>query len=372
MSARTIPIFVSAGDPSGDIAGFHLIEGLKSKCDNVVFFGLGGERMRRAGQQQLIEGNRLAVMGFWEVAKKAIFFRKLMNRAVLTIVREKPRVVVLIDYPGFNLRLARKIGSLKIPIVYYISPQVWAWGAGRIHRIKELVDFMLLILPFEKDLYDRAGIKNEFVGHYLLDDIEESLIKKPYDRDSDLILLMPGSRPQEIERMLPVMLKSAMILSQKGRWRFAVAGVQGNIDYQRYLERAGVKADLIIGDTRKLIARSRLVITSSGTATLETGIIGRPMIVIYKMGFLTHFLARLLIRIDRIGLINITASKRVVPELIQSQATPERISRAALDLLNDKAAAVDMVRQLNEVVSNLGTEGASMRAATAIGEYIGC
>jgi len=163
---------------------------------------------------------------------------------------------------GFNLRLAERIKPLGIPIIYYISPQIWAWAGGRIKQIKRLVDRMLLILPFETEMYNKAGVPNEFVGHYLLDDI-----------DSDLILLMPGSRPQEVQRMLPVLLQSAFLLSRMGDYRFAIAAVEGNIDYEAYSKNANIPIEVVYGRSRELAAESRLVITSSGTATLETGII---------------------------------------------------------------------------------------------------
>jgi len=372
MSANNIPIFISAGDPSGDIAGSLLLNELKNKNENFLFLGLGGERMRRAGQEQLVDGSELAVLGFWEVAKKAFFFKKILRDAVRMIEERRPKAVILIDYPGFNLRLAERIKPLGIPIIYYISPQVWAWASGRIEQIKRLVDKMLLILPFETDIYDKAGVPNEFVGHYLLDDIDPQYIKAPYNPDSNLILLMPGSRPQEVQRMLPTLIKSAEILSQRGDYRFAVAAVEGNIDYDAYMKQSRTPIEVIKGRTRQLIAESRLVVTSSGTATLETGIIGRPMIVIYRTGMITYMIARRLVKLTMIALINISAGKKIVPELIQGEARPENIAAEADKFLQDDKYCRGVINQLNSITEKLAESGASAKAAEAIMRIVNC
>ncbi len=277
-----------------------------------------------------------------------------------------------IDYPGFNLRLAEKIKHLRIPIIYYISPQIWAWGGGRIKQIARLVDMMLLILPFEKDIYDNAGVKNQFVGHYLLDDLSPAHIKAPYNLDSEQIALLPGSRPQEIEKMLPTMIKAAEILYKKKKWHFVIAGIEGNIDYSKYLHSSDFPIEIVKGKTRDIITSSRLVITSSGTATLEAGIIGRPMIVIYKTGWLTYQIARNLVKLDKIALINITAGKKIVPELIQAQATPYNIAAEASRIIEDRDLSLRIVTELNQATNLLGSPGASQKAADIIRGYINC
>jgi len=372
MSGNTIPLFISAGDPSGDIAGSLLLRELKASCSGLSFIGLGGERMKAAGQEQTVPGSALAVMGFWEVARKFRFFRKLLSDTVETIRERKPRAVILIDYPGFNLRLAEMIEPFEIPIIYYISPQIWAWGANRITKIRKSVDLMLVILPFEKQIYDKAGVRSEFVGHYLLDDMERKHIKAPYNSESDLIMLMPGSRPQEVQRMLPTMLDAAEILAIEGKWRYAIAAVDTGIEYTSYLEQRDLPVEIVKGHTRELIADSRLVITSSGTATLETGIIGRPMIVVYKTGVMTYIIARLLIKIDKVALINICGEKKIVPELIQGKATAERIAAEASRFLADPTLARNVISELNKTVDRLGSSGSVARAAGAILEYINC
>ncbi len=365
-------IFLSAGDPSGDIAGSLLIKQLQTDNNKLEFIGLGGRRMQASGQLQIVDSTKLAVLGFWEVAKKFMFFRRLMSDTIALIKENKPKVIVLIDYPGFNLRLAKKIKSLGIPVVYYISPQIWAWGKRRITEIKRNVNMMLLILPFEKKIYDEAGIDYKFIGHYLLDDMDNKYIKMPYDVDSDLIVLMPGSRPQEVQRMLPPLLDAARLLSSGRNLRFVVAGVKGDINYDSYIKGSGLPLQVVFGKTRDLIRDSRLVITSSGTATLETAIIGRPMIVIYKTGLLTYLIARRLVKLKKIALVNITAGENIVPELIQNQATPDSIAREAARILNDRNLSLDVVNRLNRLTDSLGSGGVSIRAAEVIGEFIKC
>lgn len=363
-------IFISVGDPSGDIAGSHLMHELKKRRPGLSFWGFGGRKMESAGQLQLANRNELSVMGFWEVAKKFLFFKRLMNETVLKIRQEKPIAIILVDYPGFNLRLAERIRDLKVPIIYYISPQIWAWGQKRIHDIKRLVDTMLLILPFEPEIYDRAGVRNKFVGHYLLDDINDELIRSPYNTDSDLILLMPGSRPQEIQRMLPTLLGAASNLAVKRDFRFAIAAVDEEIDYPSYLADIPFPVEIVKGRARDLINESRLVLTSSGTATLEIGIIGRPMVVIYKTGWLTFQIAKRLVKVDKIALINWVAGEKIVPELIQHDAVPEKIAAEADRFLNDTELARRTVNRLHETVALLGETGTASRAADTVMELI--
>jgi lipid-A-disaccharide synthase len=369
---EAIEVFVSAGDPSGDIAGGHLLRQLIEINGSCRFFGLGGRRMAALGQVQFVPGEKLAVIGFWEVAKKFSFFKDLLENMVQEITTRRPKAIILIDYPGFNLRLAKKIKALNIPIIYYISPQIWAWGGKRIKLIKKLVDLMLVILPFEKDIYDRVGLNNQFVGHYLLDDIPPEYIKASYNIESDLISLLPGSRPQEIEKMLPVLLDTARLLHKNKKYRFAIAAVEGNFDYQKYLNKIDFPVEIQKGKTRELVAQSRLVITSSGTATLETGIIGRPMIVIYKTGTITYLIARSVVKLDMIALINISAGRKIVPELIQSDASPANIAQEAQKILDNPQVALNIVSQLNQVADNLGGPGAGKRAAQAVWEFIKC
>ncbi|HWR82922.1 MAG TPA: lipid-A-disaccharide synthase, partial [Candidatus Deferrimicrobium sp.] len=318
-------VFVSSGDPSGDVAAARLLTALSSLIPTLDVFGLGGEQLRQFGQRQLAEGSDLAVLGFYEVARRYPFFRRLLTRCVDEIRHRRPAAVILVDYPGFNLRLAARVKFLGIPVIYYIAPQVWAWGARRVNDIKRDIDLMLVILPFEEQFFRKHGVTAHFVGHYLLDEISREYVSSPIPARGNLCLL-PGSRPQEIMRMLPTMLASAQQHNRAYGTKATIAAIKGRFDYESCVRRHAYK-DIQVSyeDSRRIIHESALVLAASGTATLETAIIGRPMIVIYKTGFITYHIARRLVRLDNIALANLVLGEKVVPELIQSQAYPERI-----------------------------------------------
>lgn len=363
-------LFISAGDPSGDNATGRVVEHLKSKYADLRLFGLGGPRLKALGQEQLAAGADLAVLGFWEVAKRYLFFRRLFHRCIDEIKERKPSAVVLVDYPGFNLRLARKLKPLGIPIIYYISPQVWAWGKKRLHQIQAYVDRMLVILPFEEEFYRQHGVKCDFTGHYLLEDIPKEYIgsQPPGNRQ---IALLPGSRPQEIQRMLQPMLETAELMRRKHGARAVVAGVRGIFDYEAACQQVGPDTVTIRYDNaRTVVFESDIVLTASGTATLETGIIGRPMVVMYRTGFLTYQIARRLVTLDNIALVNLVLGERAVPELIQSQASPEALAAELGRYWADETYRGEVIEKLKRVPGLLGGSGASVNAAGIIEQYL--
>jgi len=363
-------LFISAGEQSGDNAAAKLAEAISNKDNKVTFIGLGGKRLADLGQIQLADSNELSVIGFWEVARRIFFFRKLMNKCVSEIELKKPNAVILIDYPGFNLRLAKRIKKLNIPIIYYISPQIWAWGKKRVDEIRELIDIMLPILPFEEKFYQEAEISCHYVGHYLLEEIPDEQISSAIPLNGHLGLL-PGSRKQEIERMLPVMISTAEMFHKKTGLNAVVAGISGKIDYQKYLNKQNSEFISVEYDnSRQVIYNSKLVLTASGTATLETGIIGRPMVVIYKTGFLTYQIAKRLIELDKIALINLVLENKVVPELIQNDATPENILSHLLQLYSNDEKYSTMKSKLDNVKNLLGDGKASRKAADIILNYL--
>jgi lipid-A-disaccharide synthase len=363
-------LFISAGEQSGDNAAAKLAEAISIKDNQVTFIGLGGKRLAELGQIQLADVDDLSVIGFWEVAPRIFFFRKLMQKCVYEIEKNKPDAVILIDYPGFNLRLARKIKKLKIPIIYYISPQIWAWGKKRLDEIRELVDLMLPILPFEEKFYNDAEIKCQYVGHYLLEDIPGEQIASIIPVDGNLALL-PGSRKQEIERMLPVMLSSAEKFYNSTGIKSVVAGIKDKIDYDSYIsEQKSEFISVVYDNPRQVIYDSQLVLTASGTATLETGIIGRPMVVIYKTGYLTYQIAKRLIKLDKIALINLVLEEKIVPEIIQYEATADKIYLELQQLYSNKEKYLAIKNKLDSVKDLLGDGMASQKAADIILNYI--
>ena len=366
----TSQIFISAGEPSGDNAGSLLLSALKSKRRDISFFGLGGKRMFKEGQEQLVESARLAVMGFWEVAGHFSFFRKLLHQSLDEIKKRRPRCVILIDYPGFNLRLARKVKELGIPVIYYISPQVWAWGHQRVAEIKANVEKLIVILPFEKEFYQKQGMESDFVGHYLLEDIPPEYISSSIPAHGHLALL-PGSRPQEIKRLLPPMLDAAVRFNKEYGTKAVVAGVSGVYEYDSVLKATGGESVSIACDNpRKVIFESSLVLTKSGTATLESAIIGRPMMVAYKTSFISYLIARKLIKLDKIALVNLVLGKKIVSELIQNDANADNMYFELKKLRDNKEYFGNIKRELDMVPNVLGGAGASGRAAEIILKYI--
>jgi len=366
-------LFLSAGDPSGDIAASRLLDAIHEIKPDIGCLGLGGPKLKQLGQEQLADGADLAVLGFWEVAKRARFFSRLLTRCEQEIKRRSPQCIVLVDYPGFNLRLAKRVRSLGIPIVYYISPQVWAWGRSRLKKMRELVDLMLVILPFEEELYSGHGVDCHFVGHYLLEDIPQSYIGSALPGSGQLALL-PGSRRQEIDRMLPVMLRSASAYCRQTGNRAVVAAVLGVYDFDSAITKYSPEGvQIVYDDPRRVLYESDLVLTASGTATLETAIIGRPMVIIYKTSFLTYQIARWLVKVDKIGLVNWVLGEKVVPELIQGDASQDNILRKLLRYRDDGVYRDQILARLKSVPGLLGGPKASHGAAELIlqkaGEY---
>ncbi len=363
-------LFISAGDPSGDNAAARLVASLKTTHPKLSLVGLGGPRLKAAGQELLAEPSDLAVLGFWEVVKRFSYFRELMLRTEFIIESRRPKCILLVDYPGFNLRLAKRVKHLGIPIIYYISPQVWAWGKKRIPQIRELVDEMIVILPFEKPFYDQHGIKSDFVGHYLLEDIPaEYLASAPPGQKQ--IALLPGSRRQEVERMIGPMIQAASRFNAKFGTTATIAAVDNGFDYSAALANyKGHGISISRNDARRVIFESDLVITASGTATLETGLIGRPMVIVYKTGWITYQIAKRVIKIPSIGLVNLVLGKNVVPELIQGDVTAERVLSEMVRLWTDRIEFENIQHELLTLPSMLHGQGASDRAAALVANYL--
>ncbi len=378
-------IFISAGDPSADFPGKLLIEEIVAACPDMKITGLGGPLMQEAGLEPLADYKKLAVIGFWEVLPKYLFFRRLMAQSIKTIKKNRVKAVILIDYPGFNLRLAEKIKSLNVPIIYYISPQVWAWGKGRIGKIKKLIDLMLVIFPFEVDFYMKHGIEAIFTGHPIVDRFksfpskEECRRSLGFDSAKKVIALWPGSRRSEVKRMLPAMIDAVEKISAKmSNVEFVVAGVT-NIDAQVYSDIIkDSQIPVVTGQTPEIINGADLVITSSGTATLETAYFETPMVVIYKTGWMTYQIARRLVNLKAIAMVNLIAGEHIVPELIQHDASAKNISGEVIGLLTDKNRYDAMIGALHKVGQRLGTgddasgeyKSAGKRAFEAIAQKV--
>lgn len=370
-----LKFLIVAGEPSGDIHAANLITALQKKFPDTELIGMGGQRMREAGAKILFDITDTDIVGFTEALSHLRKLKKLFQNLSDLIDSEKPNGVILVDYPGFNLRLAARAKKKGVKVIYYISPQVWAWGKRRIKEISKSVDKMIVILPFEKELYSHEKIRVEFVGHPILDTIE---MFSSGGAVNETIAILPGSRQQEVHRHLPLMLDAASLMRKERPELLFVVLLAPSVSPSEIAQiplPEGVKImDLALTSPQKkyeVMATAPLLLVASGTATLEGACVGAPMLIIYKASFLTWLLSKALLKIPYIGLVNVVAGKKVAPELLQFDARPEKIAKTALGLLSDKEKMNVMRKELGEVRAKLGTSGASQRAAAIILEEIG-
>lgn len=360
---------VIAGEASGDLHGARLVSNLRALAPDLDFFGIGGKALRKAGVHIEVDNSEIAVVGISEVLSKITPLMKALRFARQRLREFRPDLLILIDFPDFNFRVAAAAKRLGIPVMYYISPQIWAWRTGRIKTIQRLVDHMVVIFPFEVEFYERWNVPVTFVGHPLLDGVrDETGHDRPEGLKGDglLVGLFPGSRDGEITRLLPTMVRVAEILSDRfEEIRFAIP-VASSVDRPlvESIVRRGEARFLILSEgLRDILDEATLVITASGTATLETAIAGTPMIIIYKVSPISYWLARCMIRVKDIGLVNLVAQRRIVPEFVQYNVTAEKIADQAFRMIQDKEGLEDMRGELLRVGESLGAPGASRRAA---------
>lgn len=380
-----------AGEASGDLHGGNLAEALRKLDPRMTLFGIGGSRMRAAGVETRFDISELAVMGLVEVLRHYRRLRRILGEMQRLLRKERPDLLITVDYPGFNLRLARHAKRLGIPVLHYISPQVWAWREHRVKQIAESVDMMAVLLPFEAPFYERHGIPARFVGHPLVDEVaprmarEEAMARFGIESTRPVVGLLPGSRIGECRRLMPLLLESAYRLRQRipdlqfllplasslGRdgmsaWlQPAPAGGVGDDTVHRYISRhpEPVPITLVEGLTYDVMQCCDLVITASGTATLEAALMEVPMIIVYKVSPLTYAIARRMVKLPNVGLVNIVAGERVVPELIQHRAGAEQVVTEALRCLQEPEHAKAIRQRLARVRGRLGDPGASERVA---------
>ena len=370
-----------AGEASGDMRAAGLARALKKLRPDLRLNGIGGEHMRQAGVECFADITQLAVIGFAEVVKNLFRIKKVFDQTLKQIDGTRPDCVILVDYPGFNLRLARAIKKRGIKIIYYISPQVWAWREKRVLKIKKLVDRMIVLFPFEQDIYSKYGMKVDYVGHPLVDEIivnknqTEVLKSIGLSAGKTTIGLMPGSRAKEVERHLPCMLEAAQILFKQNKERqfillkaptIPLKLIESILDlsFPPILKHIPIK--IYDGPTYDGINATDAAIVASGTATLETALLLKPMVVIYKTSWLTYCIARALIKIPYIGLVNIVAGEKIVEELIQNDANADNIAKAIETALHNP----QIVDELAKVKTSLGEPGASLRAARLVLEEL--
>jgi lipid-A-disaccharide synthase len=366
-------VLMIAGEASGDLHGAGVVRALRARRTGLEVFGIGGDNMRREGMELVYHCSSLSFMGFLEVAGNLWKVLQVGRTLVKLLEDRRPDVVVLIDYPGLNLRFARQARKRGFKVLYYISPQVWAWNKGRIRTIRQVVDKMMVVFPFEVDLYKTEGVNVEFVGHPIVERIGASCIRQAFfarhglDPAKKLLGIFPGSRVQEIERILPILLEAGEEL-QRGREVQLAIGVAPNLgpDLIRRHLRSEARVTLVEDGSYDLMQYADAALVTSGTATLETGWFGTPMVVVYRTSAVSYLLGRLLVDVPSIGLVNIVAGRKVVPELIQQELTREHVVHDIAPLLDDPARAHAMRRDLGIIKSRLGGPGASERVARAI------
>ncbi|MCK4389145.1 MAG: lipid-A-disaccharide synthase [Desulfobacterales bacterium] len=366
---RKRKIMIIAGEASGDLHGANLVRAMRSLNPDLSFFGIGGNALGEAGVQIKVDNSKIAVVGLSEALSKLKILLSALRIAKENLKRIRPDLLIVIDFPDFNLRVATVAKKLGIPVMYYISPQIWAWRTGRVKKIKKVVDHMVVIFPFEVDFYKKRNVPVTFVGHPLLDSMRP---RGTHEKAEDLrgngflVGLLPGSRNEEVTRLLPTMVKTAAILSERiPGIRFAIPAAS-SVDRTlvETIAQEGAAKFLVLSDRlRDILDEATLLITASGTVTLEAAIAGTPMIIVYKVSGLSYWVGKRLIRVKHIGLANLVAGRSIVPELIQHEVSAEKIAHQALRILRDENKLAEMRHELRRVAQSLGPAGASKRAA---------
>lgn len=369
-----------AGEASADLHAARALVELRQIRPAVHAFGVGGARLREAGLEALAPAEDISVMGLAEVLPRIPRILSILRQLARAAKERRPRAALLVDLPDFNLRLAARLKRLGIPVVYYVSPMIWAWRQGRARKIARIVDRMLCILPFEERFYEGTGVSARFVGHPFAEkpppgptEAYREELGLPAGRTT--VAIMPGSRPSELRRLLPPMLEAAERIRQVHpdvQFVVPVAPTLRPETLRPYLaSHRTLEVTLVDGRADQAVGASDAALVKSGTSTLETALMLRPMVVVYKLSWLSYLVARLLVRIAHFALVNILAGRRIVPELLQRQASPERMAAEVNRLLGDRAAREDQVAALREVRASLGEPGAPRRVAEELARAMG-
>jgi len=367
-----IPLLLSAGEASGDMYAARLATALKQRAD-VELFGMGGPQMRAAGVEIITDYSEVAVVGITEILKHLPSLLEAMNRLVSTAEKRRPALAILTDFPGFHLRLARKLKPKGIRNVYYICPQFWAWRPWRANLVRKRFAKALCIFPFEEKFFSDAGVPTKFIGHPLVGAVEATKSRKEFceahnlDATRAIVTILPGSRAGELSHHMPVLQEACAQINGKVPAQFVIAAAHPQ-DVERLKQGwpVGLTAHVVEGETYNALAAANAAIVSSGTATVETALLNVPMVVIYRVSPLTATLAKPLVRTPFFAMVNLIAEKRVVPELVQDDFTPQRVALETLNLLQEPNAREAQRRGLEEVRKCLGPPGAVERAADEI------
>ncbi|MDD5120457.1 MAG: lipid-A-disaccharide synthase [Candidatus Omnitrophica bacterium] len=371
-------LFIVCGEPSGDLLAGNLIEAIKKSNPDIKVSAVGGAYLAKNADQIFYNIKGLSVMGIIDALRKLPKFLKLKDLILQKINTDKPDAIILVDFSGFNLRLARAINKL-IPCIYYVSPQVWASREGRINNIRKFISKMIVLFKFEEDFYRQHGIAASCLGHPLTDLVKPTFITKNFLENfritsaKKIIALLPGSRKQEVRQILPLMLKSAQLIHDKIPLTQFIIAKSPNLDTQIYrneCKKFTLDFKIIDGLTSDCLNAAETSIICSGTATLEAAIIGKPFVIVYKTNLLNYLLYRPQIKIPYIGMVNIVAGRKIIPEFIQFGAQPRRIADSIINLMQNSGKANQMKQELETVKASLGQPGASERAAKLILEFL--
>jgi lipid-A-disaccharide synthase len=373
MTSADPTVMIVAGEPSGDARAAELLFELRRIVPGIKSYGLGGPYLAAEGHRSIAALEDLSVMGFREVFSRLLMFTRLLRRLADSVELEHPRVAVLVDYPDFNLRLARMLSRRGVVVIGYISPQVWAWRAGRVRAIARYFARMIVVFPFEEKIYKRAGVPVHFVGHPLVGRVEPTCTRAEFRRrvgvhdDSILVGLLPGSRRQELERIGPVMRDAALLLQRHVPNLRAVVGAAPSLCREEVKRVFFRKMFHVVCDaTYDVMHHSDALAVASGTATLEAALSGTPFVVVYKTAPLNYAVARSLVRLRDIGLVNVVAGRRIVPEAVQTDASPDRVASILRGILFDGDERSRIVDGLERVRGLLGRPGAAARAAAVV------
>ena len=371
VSATEKEIMLVVGEASGDVHGAHLVQALLEREPDLRIYGVAGELLERTRFEVLFTVAKLTGMGLVELAGNATNLWRAFRLLRRTLRERKPSLLILIDFPDFNLRLARLAKGLRIPVLYYVSPQIWAWRQSRVRQISRWVDRMAVVFPFEVPFYEKHGVKVTFVGHPLLETVrvthDRGVVLEPLRLDpaKTTVAMLPGSRRKEVSAHLPMMLEAAARLASERDVQFICIRAS-TVDQQRLdsmLRESALKVPVVEADRYSAMNAADLVWTASGTATLETALLLKPMIIVYRLSRLTYFLARLLVKVDHIGMVNLIAGERIVPELVQDDFKPERIVEESRILLDDQNIRTGIIEKLAKLRERLGSPGAAGRVA---------
>ncbi len=367
-------VLIIAGEASGDLHGASLIRELKKIDGSLKIFGVGGNKMLAEGMELIYHIDKMAFLGFVEVVKHLPFIKKVQRDLIDEVKKRNVKEVILIDYPGFNLSIAKKLKSLDLKLIYYITPQVWAWGKGRVKNIKELFNKVLVVFPFEEKFFKSKNVNAEFVGHPLIQEInsynylnrDQLNNKFELDPAKEILLILSGSRKQEVKTIFPEAIKAASRLADEFDMQIVVA-CSSNLDEKVFYELTDQKNFKVIKDyTYDLLKHSKFGIIKSGTSTLEAGLMELPFVIVYKTSWLTYLIGKSLVKIKNIGMANIVLDEQVVPELIQNQANEKNIYSTARNILSDDGLLNRMKLRLSRIKKVLGDKNAPENAAKII------